>query len=158
AGFDAQIFDDWCDEHLCDIIGAGKFDASSSRLAMDADADLHLIFSEVKSGFAGGRDGTGGECHAHAAALSVDFASQGCYLIERRTGFREATNDFFKQDGDANAATSGGIQAILNGDVIVCYDAGNFDALGVGEFGGHLEVHNVTGIVFDDMQDAGAAI
>ena len=66
---------------------------------------------------------------------------------------------FSTQHRDADPAPARGVQAVLDGDVVIDHDRGDVDAgLCRGELGGHLEVHEVAGVVLDDVQDAGAAV
>ena len=52
----------------------------------------------------------------------------------------------------------GGVEAVLDRDVVVGDDRLDLDALALGQVGGHLEVQHVAGVVLDDVQDAGAAV
>ncbi len=56
-------------------------------------------------------------------------------------------------------AAARGVEAVLDGHVIVGDDRFHLDAgfLG-GHLGGHLEVHDVAGVVLDDVQHAGAGV
>src|SRR6266568_1547178 len=51
-----------------------------------------------------------------------------------------------------------GVERVLHGDVVVGHDRHDLDALVPGQFGCHLEVEHVTGVVLDDMQHADAAV
>jgi len=47
----------------------------------------------------------------------------------------------------------------LVGDVVIGDDTGDLDSgVGVDDLGGHLEVHDVAGVVLDDVEDAGTAV
>ena len=52
---------------LGDRVGAPQTHAPAARLAVDADAELHLVLADRKSRLAGGRHRAGGERHAHRA-------------------------------------------------------------------------------------------
>src|SRR5207245_6194658 len=69
-----------------------------------------------------------------------------------------AAGDLFQKDGHAHAATPGGVQAVLDGDVVVGDDRVDLGALATGQLRGHLEVHDVAGVILDDVQDAGAPV
>jgi hypothetical protein len=57
----------------------------------------------------------------------------------------------------ATPAAAGRIRAVLHGDVIVDHHRDDLDVLVLGEFGGHLEVEHVAGVVLHDVHDAGTA-
>jgi hypothetical protein len=46
----------------------------------------------------------------------------------------------------------------LHGDVVVDNDRLDCDALCIRQFGGHLEVHHVAGVVLDDVQHTSPAV
>jgi hypothetical protein len=58
----------------------------------------------------------------------------------------------------ATSAAPGGVEAVLDGDVVVHDDGLDLDVLGGGQLGGHLEVHDVAGVVEHDVQHARAAV
>src|SRR5262249_2717435 len=65
----------------------------------------------------------------------------------------------FQQPGDAQAAAPGRPGAVLHSDVVVGDDRRDIHAgLGGGELGGHVEVHDVAGVVLHDVQDPGATV
>ena len=70
-----------------------------------------------------------------------------------------APGDLLHQHGDADPAAAGGVEAVLHGDVVVGDHGDHLDAgLGGGQLGGHLEVHDVAGVVLHDVQHARAAV
>ena len=66
--------------------------------------------------------------------------------------------DLLGEHRDADAAPAGGVEAVLDRDVVVGHDRLDLDALALGQVGGHLEVQHVAGVVLDDVQHAGAAV
>ncbi len=50
--------------------------AAAAGLAVDADAELHLVVADVESRLAGSRHGAGGERHAHRAGRGVDAIAE----------------------------------------------------------------------------------
>ena len=69
-----------------------------------------------------------------------------------------APGDLLHQHRGADAAAPGRVQGVLHGDVVVDHDRLDVGALGAAELGRHLEVHDVAGVVLDDVHDAGAAV
>ena len=67
------------------------------------------------------------------------------------------SGDLLEQDGRADPPTTGRIERILDGDVVVGDDGRHLD-LAFHELCGELEVEHVAGVVLDDVQDAGAAV
>ena len=89
---------------------------------------------------------------AFTFAAELGDLLQGLSLLGRRAA------DLLSEDRRAHAASAGGVQAVLHGDVVVDHDRLDLDALTAGELGGHLEVHHVARVVLDDVDDAGAAV
>ena len=89
---------------------------------------------------------------------SLTGAAEAGHLRERPALLRRRAADLLGQHGGADAAAPGRVQAVLDGDVVVDDDLLDGDALVAREVGGHLEVHDVAGVVLDDVQDAGAAV
>ena len=103
--------------------------------------------------------GAGGQGHAHGPAGGVDACGDTGDLVQRASLLGGGAGDLLHHDGHAHAATSGGVEGVLDGDVVVGDDAGDLDAgLGVDDLGGHLEVHDVAGVVLDDVQNAGSTV
>ncbi len=73
-----------------------------------------------------------------------------------RLGLR--AGDLLDEDGDADAATAGRVEAVLNGDVVVREHRLDLDPFVLGQLGRHAEVEHVAGVVLDDVHDARAAV
>ena len=68
-------------------------------------------------------------------------------------------DDLLQQHGDADAAASRGPGRVLDRDVVVVTTVCDPDArVGGGQLAGHLEVHDVAGVVLHDVQHAGARV
>jgi len=119
ASLKRQVLDDRGEQHFGHLVGGFQLHADASRLAVDADANFHLIFRQVKGGFANMRDNTGSERHAHAAALSVDFARQVGNFLKRAAFFGGGANNLFHQHSQANAASSSGPGAVLYSHIVI---------------------------------------
>ena len=132
--------------------------AAPSRLAVDADADLDLVWSEVedRSALAGCRAGR--ERDPERACPLVDRPRGVRDLSEGPAGLGARTGDLLRQHGGAHAAASGGVERVLDGAVVVHGHARHLDAVVLGELGREPEVEHVAGVVLDDVQDARAAV
>src|SRR4051794_19960066 len=71
-----QVLDDRRREALDDLRRGPDRLAEAARLAVDADADLHLVVAEHEARLAGARRDARRQRHAHAAALAVDAPTQ----------------------------------------------------------------------------------
>ena len=125
---------------------------------MDADAQLHFVIGDLKRYLACRRHDARRERHPHAAAVCVDFLRQRRDRVEVRTGLSGAADDLLQQDRDTYATASGRVKAVLDRDIVVGDDRVHFGALSTRQLRRHLEVHDVAGVVLDDVQDAGPAI
>ena len=121
-------------------------------------ADLHLVVAELEGRLAGGRDGAAREGHAHRADVVLDLLAERRHRREVGAGLGGRADDLLGQDGPTDAAAARGVERVLDRDVVRDDDAGDLDPLGPGHLGRELEVHDVAGVVLDDVQDAGAAV
>src|SRR5690606_38171418 len=72
-----EVVQDRVHQLLGDLPGGADLLAVAARLAVDADADLHLVLGQVEGGLAGGGHGAAGQGHAHGAAALVDLVGDG---------------------------------------------------------------------------------
>ena len=96
--------------------------------------------------------------HAHGTSAVIHPAGQRRDAAEVVTAGGGRAADLFGQHGGADAAASGGVEAVLDGDVIVNHDRLHLDTASLAKLGGHFEIHDVAGVVLDDVEDAGSAI
>ena len=109
-------------------------------------------------GLTGGGHGAGGQRHPHAPPPAVGLAADGSDGGEILPRLGGGAAQLLDQHGDADPAAPGGVEAVLDGDVVVGHDRLHLGA-GLGrQLGGHLEVHHVARVVLDDVDDAGAAV
>ena len=139
-------------------LGGGELSPLPARLAVNADTDLHLVVAELEGRRAGRRDDARRQRHPHAAAVRVHLAAEVGDLLQRLLLLRGRSADLLGENGRADAAPSGRVEAVLHGDVVVDHDRLHLDPLAAGELGGHVEVHDVAGVVLDDVHHAGAAV
>ncbi len=123
-----------------------------ARLAVDADAHLHLVLGQLEAGLAGGGDGAGLNGRAHGAHVVDDLLGHGLDGVQVCAGLGQGAGDLVDEHGARHAPAAHGVQAVLHGHVVVHDDLGHLDALVTGHVGGHLEVHHVAGVVLDDHQ------
>jgi len=62
--------------NFCDLGGGSELDTTTARLPMNADANLHFVFTKLKGWLARRRNGAGCQSHTHAAALIIHLARQ----------------------------------------------------------------------------------
>ena len=90
---------------------------------------------------------------------SLTFFARSATLLQRSALLGGRSDDLLQQHGHADAAAAGGVEAVLDGDVVVGDDRLHLGAgVGRGHLGGHLEVHHVAGVVLHDVEHAGAAV
>ncbi len=88
----------------------------------------------------------------------VHRAAEAGHLRERPALLGRGAADLLGQHRGAHAAASGGVEAVLDGHVVGDHDLLDHEPLVAGKVGGHLEVHDVAGVVLHDVQHAGAAV
>src|SRR6266568_6961489 len=158
AGGEAQVLDDRPGDAVGELVAALHLDALAARLAVDADADLDLVVAQVEGGRAGGRHGARGERQAHRADVVDHLLGQVGDAVEVGALLGLGAGELLEQHGPADPAPALGVERVLDGHVVVDGDAGDLLAAVAGQVGGHLEVHDVAGVVLDDVQHAGAAV
>ena len=90
--------------------------------------------------------------------LALTRSAQRRQRRQTVTAFGRGADDLLGEYGPAHTATAGGVEAVLDGYVVVDHHRLDLDPLRGGELGGGLEVEYVAGVVLDDVQDAGAAV
>jgi hypothetical protein len=120
---------------------------------------MPMPISIWSSGRSNGRHRARRQRHAHAAAGLVDAAGDRGHPGEVAALVGRGAGQLLHQHGDAHPPAAGRVQAVLHRDVVVRDDRDDLDArVGGGELGGHLEVHDVAGVVLHDVQHTGAAV
>ena len=125
---------------------------------MDADAHLDFVIAQHEVGFPGGGHGAGAQGHAHGTSAVIHPAGQRRYAGEVVTAGGGRAADLFGQHGGADAAAAGGVQAVLHRHVVIDNDRLHLDAASLAKLGSHFKIHDVAGVVLDDVEDAGSAI
>ena len=132
--------------------------AVDARLAVNADAELHFIVLQGKGRLSGGRYGAGAEGDANGVTEIIQAAPQFSAGLQRIAALGGGADQFFDQYGIGNAAAACGIETVLHRHVVVDHHGGDFNAALMQQLGGGFEVQDVAGVVFDNQQDAFAAV
>ena len=90
-------------------------------------------------------------------ALALTLFAVAVDVGQRAAGLGVRAGDLLDEDRAADAAATGGVERVLDRDVVVGDDRRDLD-LALDELGGHLEVEDVAGVVLDDVEDAGATV
>jgi hypothetical protein len=83
---------------------------------------------------------------------SVFHARQIVAALGRRTA------QLFREDGEPDATAARGVEAVFHGHVVVDDHRPHFHALSLAELGGHFEIHDVAGVVLDDVENARSTV
>src|SRR6266516_2900772 len=153
-----QVLDDRPGDPVGELVAGLHLDALAARLAVEADADLDLVVAQVEGGRAGGRHGARAERQPHRADVVDQPLGQVGDAVEVGALLGLGAGQLLEQHGPADPAPALGVERVLDGHVVVDGDAGDLLAVVAGQVGGHLEVHDVAGVVLDDVQHAGAAV
>src|SRR5262245_16897941 len=153
-----QVLDDRGSKPLDDLGRRLDLRPLPARLTVDADPDLHLVVTELERRLPGGGNDARCQGHAHAAGVGVDLAAELGDVGEAAPLLCGCTADLLRQHGCTDAAPARGVEAVLNGDVVVDHHRLDLDVLAACELGRHVEVHHVACVVLDDVKDAGAAV
>src|SRR5215211_790282 len=146
-------------QHLIDdLVRRRDVLALDARLAVDADADLHLILADVEDGFPTLRRGAASQGHSHGAHVGVDALRKLLDPREVLAVVGRGAADLVHEYGARNTAPPAGVRRVLNGYIIVGDDVVGHYLFGLGELPGHLEIEDVACVVLDDVEDPGPAV
>ena len=126
---------------------------------VDADAYFHLVVRQIEGGPAVRGNSAGGQRHAHGAAVPANPLGKSGDLGKASSLLGGGPGHLLHDDRHTHATATGGVERILNSHVILDDDSDNWDTgVHFNEFGGHLEIHDVAGVILHDVEDAGPAI
>src|SRR5215218_8339862 len=146
-------------QHLIDYLVCGRdVLALDAGLAVDADADLHLVLADVEDGLSTLRRGAARECHPHRAHIGVDPFGELLYSCEVLAVVGGGAADLVHEDGACDAAPPARVCRVLDGHVVVGHDVVGLDPSGLAELPCHLEVEHVACVVLDNVKDTGPAV
>ena len=132
--------------------------AGTAGFAVDADAELDLVFAQLEAGLSGRGYRARGQRHAERAGPVVDLTGQPGGRGQVRAPFGRGAHDLLHEDRRAGTAAARGPGAVLHRHVVVDHDRLDADPVVVGQFRGHLEVEHVAGVVLDDVQHPGPGV
>src|SRR5215208_2088899 len=146
-------------QHLIDNLVRRSYSlAFDARLAVDADADLHLILADIEDGLPTLWRGATRERHPHRAHVGVNALRKLLYACEIFPVVGRGTADLVHEDGACDAAPPARIRRVLDSDIIVGHDIVGLDPFCLAELPCHLEVEDVARVVLDDVEDTGPAV
>ena len=118
----------------------------------------HFAVAQLKGRLARRRDGARRKGHAHRAPVLIDAAREVGQRIEVAPLFGGGAHQLFHDHRRAHAASTGGVEAVLDGDIVVDQDVLHGDAFLVQHFRGGLEAEHVARVIFDEKKHARAAV
>src|SRR5215203_5982595 len=146
-------------QHLIDdLVRRRDILALDPWLAVDTDADLHLILADIEDGLPTLWRGATRERHPHRAHVGVNALRKLLYACEIFPVVGRGTADLVHEDGACDAAPPARIRRVLDGDIIVGNDVVGLYPFGLAELPCHLEVEHVARVVLDDVEDTGPAV
>ncbi len=155
-GCEGKVLKDRLQEAVRDGVSVFHGDLVPARLTVDADANLDLIFRELKARRPGVRNRAAGQGYTHGPHIGHHALGDGRDRVKIVATLGGCTCDLFHKDSSANAAPASRVQRVLHGDVVVHQHRTYVNAFGLSHFGGGFEVQYIAGVVFHDMDDAGA--
>src|SRR5918993_2134498 len=146
-------------QHLIDnLVRRRDLLALDAWLAVDANADLHLILADVENGLPALGRSTTRERHPHRAHVGVDALCKLLYACEVFAVVGRCAADLVHEDGACDAAPPARVGRVLDSHVVVGHDVVGLDPFCLAELACHLEVEYVTRVVLDDVEDSGPAV
>src|SRR5918993_3353449 len=145
--------------HLVDDpVGGLDVLALDPRLAVDADAYLHLVLADVEDGLPALRRGATRERHPHGTHVGIDPLGELFYLGQVFAVVGGGAADLVHEDGARDAATPARISRVFDRHVVVGDDVVGLYAFVLGELASHLEIEHVARVVLDHVEDPGPTI
>src|SRR5262249_1942653 len=138
--------------------GGREREPTYAQLAVNADADFHLVLGQVERGLADGGYHARGQGDSHAPATVGDLRSDPGDPGAAPAPLRPRPGDLPPQHRGPGAPPDRAFRAVRHGDVVIDDDRADLDARSAREFGGQPKVHDVTGIVLHDVQHASPAV
>src|SRR5918992_2171202 len=145
--------------HLIDdLVRRRDILALDTWLAVDTDADLHLVIANFEDGLPTLWRGATGKRHPHGAHVGVDPLRKLLYACEVFAVVGRCAADLVHEDGARDAAPPTRVRRVLDGHIIVGHDIVGLYPLCLAELPCHFEVEHVARVVLDDVEDTGPAV
>src|SRR5215217_6174432 len=146
-------------QHLIDdLVRRRDILALDARLAVDADADLHLVIANIEDWLPTLGRGATGKRHPHRAHVGVDAFGKLLDACEIFPVVGRGTADLVHEDGACDAPPPARVRRVLDGHIVVGHDVVSLYPFGLAELPCHLEVEHVACVVLDDVEDTGPAV
>src|SRR5215208_5403611 len=146
-------------QHLIDnLVRRRDILALDARLAVDADADLHLILADIEDGLPTLWRGATRKRHPHRAHVGVDALRKLLDACEILPVVGRCAADLVHEDGASDTAPPARVRRVLDGHIVVGHDVIGLDPFCLAELPCHLEVEHVACVVLDDVEDTGPAV
>src|SRR5215210_9064124 len=158
AGEVNGVAEDLLQHPINDLVCRRDLLALDAWLAVDADADLHLVIADVEDGLPTLWRGAARERHPHRAHVGVDAFGKLLYPCEVFAVVGRGAADLMHEDGACDAAPPARVRRVLDGHIVVGNDVIGLDPFCLAEFPCHLEVEHVACVVLDDVEDTGPAV
>ena len=120
----AEIAHDRRRHLLRDRVGARQLYAPTPRLAMNADAHLHLVLAERECRRPGRRNGAAGQSHPHRAGPGIDPLAQRRTAFEIYAPLGGGADDLLDNERAGHAAAASAVGRALDGDIVIGDDGG----------------------------------
>src|SRR5215217_2543921 len=146
-------------QHLIDdLVRRRDILALDARLAVDADADLHLVIANIEDWLPTLGRGATGKRHPHRAHVGVDALRKLLDACEIFPVVGRGTADLVHEDSACDPAPPARVRRVLDGHIVVGHDIVGLYPFGLAELPCHLEVEHVARVVLDDVEDTGPAV
>src|SRR5918994_2788788 len=140
------------------LVGGLDVLALDPGLAVDADADLHLVLADVEDGLPALWGSATGQGHTHGAHVGVDPFCELLYAGQILPVVGGGAADLVHEDSARDAATPARISRVFDRHVVVGDDVVGLYAFVLGELASHLEIEHVARVVLDHVEDPGPTI
>src|SRR5918998_4937995 len=146
-------------QHLIDdLVRRRDILALDAWLAVDADADLHLVIANIEDWLPTLWRGATGKRHSHRAHACVDALRELLYACEVLAVVGRCAADLVHEDSACDAPPPARIGRVLDSHVVVGHDVVGLDPFCLAKLPCHLEVEDVARVVLDDVEDTGPAV
>jgi hypothetical protein len=129
-----------------------------ARLAVDAEADLHLAFFDAEEGIGLARDGAASEAHASGAHAGIGVAGERLDIRDAVTTGGGGPGRLEDVEATGDTAPPVGLCRRRGEDIVRHQHCAGIDPLGTQPRFGHAEVHDIAAVVAEGEEHARPAI